>query len=147
MFSFMKIATFAALAFGTLASAIPAPAPAPLAEAGALEARQSQDVTTILTNLNNDLKAPCADLGKFPISFLPSFVFVYKFTAAVDVDVSVDVVVELVAKIKVIIDAAVTACGSASGLGSGNILVLLSVVIKVCKDISSDYHPTSERVA
>ena len=62
-------------------------------------------------------------------------------------DVDVSVVVSIVAEIKVLIDAAVTACGSASGLGSGNILVLLSVVIKVCKDISSDYHPTSERVA
>ena len=76
MFSFMKIATFAALAFGTLASAIPAPAPAPLAEAGALEARQSQDVTTILTNLNNDLQQPCANLGKHPILLPPLLVFI-----------------------------------------------------------------------
>ena len=63
MFSFMKIATFAALAFGTLASAIPAPAPAPVAEAGALVERASSDVTTILTNLNNDLQAPVAQLS------------------------------------------------------------------------------------
>ena len=77
MFSFMKIATFAALAFGTLASAIPAPAPAPLAEAGALEARQSQDVTTILTNLNNDLQKPCADLGKLPTLLLLMLLLIY----------------------------------------------------------------------
>ena len=55
MFSFAKIATLAALAFGTFASAIPAPAPAP--EAGALEARTvSPTVTTVLNNLLGDLQ-------------------------------------------------------------------------------------------
>ena len=69
MFSFMKIATFAALAFGTLASAIPAPAPVPVAEAGALVARDTEataaTVTSILTQLNNDLKAPTGQLSEY----------------------------------------------------------------------------------
>ena len=79
MFSFMKIATIAALAFGTLASAIPAPAPAPIAEAGALSVRaaEAQDVTTILTNLNNDLQKPCADLGKLPTLLLLMLLLIY----------------------------------------------------------------------
>ncbi|KZV72105.1 hypothetical protein PENSPDRAFT_751174 [Peniophora sp. CONT] len=113
MFSFMKIATFAALAFGTLASAIPAPAPAPAAEAGALVTRTSPDVTAILTQLSIDLENPCKELS------------------GVSADVSVQVVTDLVAKITLLIQTATTACGSASGLGSGNILLLLSVCIKL----------------
>ena len=67
MFSFMKIATFAALAFGTLASAIPAPAPLQAAEAGALVARNAeatQTVTDIITQLNSDLQAPAAQMSQ-----------------------------------------------------------------------------------
>lgn len=67
MFSFVKIATFAALAFGTIASAIPYPAPVAVREAGELVARQSQDITTILTDLNNDLQEPLDDLSKLSI--------------------------------------------------------------------------------
>ena len=61
MFSFMKIATFAALAFGTIASAIPAPAPSTETE---LTTRAGQDLTTILTNLNNALQTPANTLSK-----------------------------------------------------------------------------------
>ena len=66
MFSFAKIATFAALAFGTLASAIPSP----IVEAGALVSRaaEAQDISTILTNLNNDLKAPLGELSECGLS-------------------------------------------------------------------------------
>ena len=64
MFSFAKIATFAALAFGTIASAIPSPAPAAAPETGELAKRQGQDMTTILTNLNNDLKEPLGELSE-----------------------------------------------------------------------------------
>ena len=60
MFSFIKIATFAALAFGTVASAIPSPAP----EAAELASRAPQDISTILNNLNNDLKEPLGELSK-----------------------------------------------------------------------------------
>ncbi|VDB88925.1 unnamed protein product [Peniophora sp. CBMAI 1063] len=117
MFSFMKIATFAALAFGTLASAIPAPAPLPVAEAGALMARDAaanQDVTTILTNLNNDLQAPTGQLNGLTAD-----------TA------TPDKVNEIVVSIKVLIEAATAACGKASGVGSGNILVLISITINL----------------
>ena len=65
MFSFAKIATFAALAFGTIASATPVAAP----ESGELAKRQSQDVTTILTNLNNNLKAPIDTLSTPQVPF------------------------------------------------------------------------------
>ncbi|KZV63614.1 hypothetical protein PENSPDRAFT_757801 [Peniophora sp. CONT] len=117
MFSFMKIATFAALAFGTLASAIPAPAPVPVAEAGAIEARDAaatQTVTQILTQMNSDLQAPTAQLGSL--------------TAA---NATPDNVNVIVLKIKVIIEAATAACGKASGVGSGNILVLISISINL----------------
>ena len=69
MFSFAKIATFAALAFGTIASAIPSPAPVAAPESGELAKRQSQDVTTILTNLNNNLKAPIDALSTPQVPF------------------------------------------------------------------------------
>jgi hypothetical protein len=71
MFSFMKIATFAALAFGTLASAIPAPAPAP--EANALVARQGDALQSALTSMNNDLQAPCQELSQFFNEILCNF--------------------------------------------------------------------------
>lgn len=71
MFSFMKIATFAALAFGTFASAIPAPAPAPALEAGALEARTGTTVTEILAQLAIDVKDPCSKLSACFQSFAP----------------------------------------------------------------------------
>ena len=64
MFSFVKIATFTALAFSTIASAIPSPAPVAAPEAGELVTRASQDITTILTNLNNDLKEPLGELSE-----------------------------------------------------------------------------------
>ena len=61
MFSFAKIATFAALAFGAVVSAIPSP----VVETGALAVRaaEAQDISTILNNLNNDLKAPLGELS------------------------------------------------------------------------------------
>jgi hypothetical protein len=64
MFSFMKIATFAALTFGALASALPSPVASP--DLGALVARQADapDVTTVLTNLNNDLQSPVGQLSE-----------------------------------------------------------------------------------
>ena len=63
MFSFAKIATLAALAFGTIVSAIPSP----VVETDALavrEAEAAQDISTILNNLNNDLKEPLGELSK-----------------------------------------------------------------------------------
>jgi hypothetical protein len=64
MFSFMKIVTFAALTFGALASALPSPIGSP--EVHALAARQADapDVTTVLTNLNNDLQGPVGQLSE-----------------------------------------------------------------------------------
>ncbi|KZV69408.1 hypothetical protein PENSPDRAFT_753382 [Peniophora sp. CONT] len=112
MFSFMKIATFAALAFGSIASAIPAPAP--LAEAGALEARTTHTVTDVLTALPGKLAAPCGALS----SMTPSTVT----PAAVKVEI--DLIVAILTQAK-------SDCGSASGNGSGNLLALLSVVIKL----------------
>ncbi|KZV72723.1 hypothetical protein PENSPDRAFT_649487 [Peniophora sp. CONT] len=116
MFSFMKIATFAALAFGTIASAIPAPAPAPApaAEAGELSARAGQDLTTILTNLNSALQGPANTLNSMTAS-----------TATTD---NVNAPVQ---QMKTLIQNATTAANSSSGLGSGNILLLISVTIQI----------------
>ncbi|KZV63616.1 hypothetical protein PENSPDRAFT_757802 [Peniophora sp. CONT] len=131
MFSFMKIATFAALAFGTLALAIPTPASVPAAEAGALMARDTeatQTVTQIITQLNSDLQAPTTQLGSL--------------TAA---NATPDNVNVIVLKIKVLIEAATAACGKSSDLGSGNILLLLSISINLvisacnkCYSVCSD---------
>ncbi|KZV63629.1 hypothetical protein PENSPDRAFT_691483 [Peniophora sp. CONT] len=131
MFSFMKIATFAALAFGTLASAAPSPAPFPAFEAGALMARDAQaatDVTSILTKLNSDLQAPTSQLNGL--------------TAENATPENVNVIV---LKIKVLIEAATEACGKAPGVGSGNILLLLSISINLvisacnhCYSVCSD---------
>ena len=65
MFSFMKIATFAALTFGALASALPQPIASP--DVNAIAARQASapDVTTVLQNLANDLQAPVSQLSEF----------------------------------------------------------------------------------
>ena len=66
MFSFMKIATYAALAFGTLASAIPTPAPVP--EAAALEERSGKTITAILTGLHSDLQHSCGAMCTFAVA-------------------------------------------------------------------------------
>jgi len=110
----MKIATIAALAFGTLASAVPSPAP--VAETRDLVERQSTDLTTILTNLNNDLQGPVGQLNGLTSS-----------TA------TPTVVANICADIQVIVVAAVNACNGlpAGALGSGDILVLLSVVLEL----------------
>ncbi|VDB88836.1 unnamed protein product [Peniophora sp. CBMAI 1063] len=112
MFSFMKIATFAALAFGTIASAVPAPAPA--AETGELTARAGQDLTTILTNLNNALQTPANTLNSM--------------TADTATANNVNAPVQQMATL---IQDATTAANSSSGLGSGNILLLISVTIQI----------------
>jgi hypothetical protein len=64
MLSFMKIATFAALAFGTLASALPSPVAS--TDINVIVARQADapDVTTVLTNLASDLQSPVAEMSK-----------------------------------------------------------------------------------
>jgi hypothetical protein len=64
MFAFMKIATLAALAFGTFVSAIPSPVAAPEARADALVERSAHDVSTVLNNLHYSLQAPCGKLSK-----------------------------------------------------------------------------------
>jgi len=56
----MKIATVAALAFGTLASAIPSPVAS--AETRDLETRSGQTVTSILTALPTQLSGPVGQL-------------------------------------------------------------------------------------
>lgn len=65
MFSFMKIATIAALMFGTFASAIPAPAP--ILETSALQARGGGEttVTDVLVDLNINLKVQVDLLSSF----------------------------------------------------------------------------------
>jgi hypothetical protein len=70
MFAFMKIATLAALAFGTVASAIPSPVAAPEARAGALIERSGSSVIAVLTELRVSLGEPCGKLSKISFSRL-----------------------------------------------------------------------------
>jgi len=110
MFSFMKIATFAALTFGALASAIPSPAPVAETRDLAVE-RRATDVTGVLTQLASDLQAPVGQLnGLTPTTATPA------------------AVTTIVADIQVLVVAAIGAC-SGLPVGSGNILVLLNVVL------------------
>ncbi|KZV72716.1 hypothetical protein PENSPDRAFT_750696 [Peniophora sp. CONT] len=125
MFSFAKIATFAVLAFGTLASAIPASVAAP--EAGELATRASQDISTILTNLNNDLKAPLGELNGMTAS-----------TATVD---NVNTHVQAV---KTMIQTATTAIGSAKGTGNGNPLMLVGTTINSVMTAANKAHSVSK---
>ena len=94
MFSFMKIATFVALAFGTLASAIPAPAPAPAAvaaiEARELSVRTASDVTGVLQGLQSDLAEPCGDLGQYCARVRGGRIHTDESTAAIVVKVDAD---------------------------------------------------------
>ena len=62
MFSFMKIATFATLAFGTLASALPSPVAAPAPESDLVT--RDDTVYSILTGLVSDLQTPVGQLSK-----------------------------------------------------------------------------------
>jgi len=118
----MKIATFAALAFGSIASAIPAPAPAP--EANALEARATS-VSSVLTQLNSDLQGPSQQLSSYP-SGAP-----YDYQKITDIVVS----------IQVIIDLAATKCKSASGsilditVVVSLLVSIISIVIKACGSV------------
>ncbi|KAI0309867.1 hypothetical protein OF83DRAFT_1179131 [Amylostereum chailletii] len=61
MFSFMKIATIAALAFGTFASAVPIVEERSVAPV--VEARQAQTLSTVLTTLQNSLTPAVAPLN------------------------------------------------------------------------------------
>ncbi|KZV72725.1 hypothetical protein PENSPDRAFT_649490 [Peniophora sp. CONT] len=124
MFSFAKIATFAALAFGTLASAVPASVAVP--DAGELDTRASQDISTILTNLNNDLKAPLGQLNGMTAR-----------TATVD---NVNTQVQA---IKTMIQSATTAIGSASGNGNGNPLMLIGTTINSVMTAANKAHSVS----
>ncbi|VDB88860.1 unnamed protein product [Peniophora sp. CBMAI 1063] len=130
MFSFAKIATFAALAFGTIASAIPSSIPATAPEAGELVTRQAQDVTTILTNLNNDLKDPLSALNGMTAS-----------TATSDnVNTSVQQMITM-------IQSATDALGSASGTGSGNPLQLVGTTINSVMTAANNVNGVSSDVA
>ncbi|KAI0029947.1 hypothetical protein K488DRAFT_72586 [Vararia minispora EC-137] len=113
MFSLMKIATLATIAFGALVSALPQPVASP--DIKALVARQASapDVTTVLTNLNNDLQGPVGQLNAL--------------TAAT---ATPDKVQPIVLNIQVIISAAVDAA-KGKPAGSGDLFVLLSVVINL----------------
>ncbi|KAI0316428.1 hypothetical protein OF83DRAFT_246546 [Amylostereum chailletii] len=111
MFSFMKIATFAALAFGVFTSAMPT-----VVESRDIEARQVTTLTSTLTNGATTLQEPCA-----------------KLTGLTAAAVTVEVVTEIVAEIVVGINAITTSCkGLPSGaIGTGDILALLSIIIKL----------------
>jgi len=112
MFSFAKIATFAVLAFGALASALPSPVASP--DVKAIVARQdASDVTGILTNLASDLQAPVAQMNALtPENTTPA------------------TVTPILVDIQVLITAAVSACSGKSA-GSGDLIVLLSVIINL----------------
>ncbi|KAI0030868.1 hypothetical protein K488DRAFT_71854 [Vararia minispora EC-137] len=112
MFSFMKIATLATLAFGTLASALPSPvaAPAPVSE-GELVAR-TDTVYSVLTGLNSDLQAPVAQLN-----------------ALSPADCTPDKVQPIVLNIQVLISVAVDKCKGLSA--GGDILLQLSIILNL----------------
>jgi len=112
MFSFTKIATIAALAFSTLASALPSPIASP--EVNALAARAgSPDVTTALTTLQNNLQGPVGQLNALtPATATPANVH------------------PIIIDIQVIIEAGLADC-KGKHAGSGDILVLLSIVINL----------------
>ncbi|KAI0314581.1 hypothetical protein OF83DRAFT_1136127 [Amylostereum chailletii] len=111
MFSFAKIATFAALAFGVFTSAMPTGV-----ESRAVEARGASDLTGVLADLKVGLDVNV------------------NLLAAVTADnYSYDHVNGIVLDIKATIDVAVDACKAlpAGAIGTGDILALLSVVINV----------------
>ncbi|KAI0028049.1 hypothetical protein K488DRAFT_90143 [Vararia minispora EC-137] len=112
MFSFMKIATFAAVAFGALAFALPQPVASP--DVKDVVARQSGlDVTTILQNLSTDLQGPISEL-----------------TALTSTTATADVVGPIVQSIVSTLQSAVTSI-EGQAVGSGNLVVLLSTVINL----------------
>ena len=145
MFSFMKIATFAALAFGTVASAFPAPAPAPAAEAGVLVERQAEDLTTILTNLNNALQTPANTLSTLSHCARVN-VYIHKPIDSMTAETATaDNVNAPVQQMATLIQDATNAANGASGLGSGNILLLISVTIQVCAQFLAHKSTTYSR--
>ncbi|VDB90081.1 unnamed protein product [Peniophora sp. CBMAI 1063] len=117
MFSFMKIATFAALAFGTLASAIPSPAPILTVEEGALvERKTTSNVAIVLANLTVHVTPLCLKLTELTAtSATPA-----NTTAIID-------------QIKVVLEEAVEILKGVATLGSsiGDILQLLAAIIKL----------------
>jgi len=115
MFSFMKIATFAALTFGTFASAIPSPAPA--AEARDLEARAAGvTLTSLLTQLPNQVSGSVSKLNALtPETATPAAVAAIAAEIKVQIDATVGAIVAL----------------PVGAIGTGNILVLLSAFIQV----------------
>lgn len=132
MFSFIKIATFAALAFGTIASAAPAPVPAP--EAGALEVRSVGTLTDALTNGANILQAPCHTLSACsgPTCFwAPSLTCSVGNMPSGSTPAQMQVVV---LEIKAALEQTISDFKSSSGSGSSSpwaTLSLLSVIVKV----------------
>ncbi|KAI0314578.1 hypothetical protein OF83DRAFT_1174622 [Amylostereum chailletii] len=110
MFSFMKIVTFAALAFGAFASAMPT------VESRAIEERQAATLTSILSGLPDDVQ-PHVDQLK-----------------SLNADTATPAkVTSIVLDITVVLDAAVASCKGlpVGAIGLGDILVLLSVVIQL----------------
>ena len=133
----MKIATFAALAFGTIVSAIPSP----IVETGALVAREAeaaQDISTILNNLNNDLKEPLGALSTppFPVVLSYSDMSPDGMTAAT---ATADNVNTHVQQAKTLLQTATTAIGKARGNGNGNPLMLVGTTMNVRFEFSLLY--------
>ncbi|KZV72103.1 hypothetical protein PENSPDRAFT_751173 [Peniophora sp. CONT] len=117
MFSFMKIATFAAIALGTLASAIPSPAPIPVAESGALvERKAAPTCETVLLNLTVSLTVPCLELTRLTSK------------TATPANVT-----EIVDEIALLINDTLAVLENVSSLGSSslNILKLLATIIEL----------------
>ena len=131
MFSFMKIATVAALAFGTFASAIPAPAPVP--EAGALEARSvGPTVTDVLTGLETNLKPLVDQMSESYIQLACRWNSSRVTLDSMTPDTATpDAVQNIVDEIIALLTTATSDCGSSSGSGSGDLLSLLSGVVTV----------------
>jgi hypothetical protein len=131
MFSFAKIATFAVLAFGALASALPSPVASP--DVKAIVARQdASDVTGILTNLASDLQAPVAQMSKWYFLSLHDQLVngMFMTDALTPENTTPATVTPILVDIQVLITAAVSACSGKSA-GSGDLIVLLSVIINV----------------
>ncbi|KAI0315912.1 hypothetical protein OF83DRAFT_1173387 [Amylostereum chailletii] len=120
MFSFAKIATVAAVAFGTLASAMPAAYGTP-ASYGAVAAPPStsasgSDVTSILTGLHASVEAKVDVLASVTLdNFSKDQITNVALDVKLDVSVAVDAIKAL----------------PTGTVGAGDLLVLLSGVISV----------------